>query len=92
MTRYGQFCHWVAFPGDLIALDAFYIGNLKRVGKCYQLGASVYRRMFTSIRQLQAEADVWLTSYNTARRNHSAYMKGATPAQMLDTRLAAMAV
>jgi hypothetical protein len=33
------FCHWAAQPGDLIALDSFYIGNLKGVGKVYQLTA-----------------------------------------------------
>jgi hypothetical protein len=30
------FCHWAARPGDLVALDSFYIGNLKGVGKVYQ--------------------------------------------------------
>lgn len=33
------FCHWAARPGDLMALDSFYIGNLKGVGKVYQLTA-----------------------------------------------------
>ena len=33
------FCHWAARPGDLIAVDSFYIGNLKGVGKVYQLTA-----------------------------------------------------
>lgn len=33
------FCHWAAQPGDLVALDSFYIGNLKGVGKVYQLTA-----------------------------------------------------
>ncbi|MBV8303103.1 MAG: helix-turn-helix domain containing protein, partial [Acidimicrobiia bacterium] len=33
------FCHWAACPGDLVALDSFYIGNLKGVGKVYQLTA-----------------------------------------------------
>jgi transposase len=33
------FCHWAARPGDLVALDSFYIGNLKGVGKVYQLTA-----------------------------------------------------
>jgi hypothetical protein len=31
------FCHWAARPGDLVALASFYIGNLKGVGKMYQL-------------------------------------------------------
>ena len=33
------FCHWAAAPGELVALDSFYIGNLKGVGKVYQLTA-----------------------------------------------------
>jgi transposase len=33
------FCHFAARPGDLVALDSFYIGNLKGVGKVYQLTA-----------------------------------------------------
>lgn len=173
------FCHWAAGPGDLVAVDSFYIGHLKGVGKVYQLtaidtatrwaimmivlgpvtaahtvrfvdhvikqwrqrGVSVravlsdngpeyiaadfrarlalrkvrhvripprspnhnavcerfhgtalqecwrpafHRRRFTSIRQLQAEADTWLIGYHHRRRNHSDYMRGRTPAQMLD--------
>jgi transposase InsO family protein len=33
------FCHWAARPGDLVAIDSFYIGKLKGVGKVYQLTA-----------------------------------------------------
>ncbi|HLX86977.1 MAG TPA: DDE-type integrase/transposase/recombinase [Acidimicrobiales bacterium] len=33
------FCHWAAGPGGLVALDSFYIGNLKGVGRVYQLTA-----------------------------------------------------
>jgi len=33
------FCHWAAQPGDLVAVDSFYIGKLKGVGKVYQLTA-----------------------------------------------------
>jgi len=33
------FCHWAAGPGELMALDSFYIGNLKGVGPVYQLTA-----------------------------------------------------
>jgi transposase InsO family protein len=44
-----------------------------------------HRRRFTSIRQLQAEADSWLTRYHHHRRNHSNYMRGRTPAQILDS-------
>ncbi|HEY5155636.1 MAG TPA: DDE-type integrase/transposase/recombinase [Acidimicrobiales bacterium] len=181
------FCHWAARPGDLVALDSFYVGNLKGVGKVYQLTAidtatrwavimiilgpvtashtaafidhvirryrkhgitvravlsdngpeyiaagfkahlatrglthrripprspnhnavcerfqgtvlqecwrpAFHRRRFTSIRQLQAEVDAWLIRYHHRRRNHSDYMQGRTPAQMLDNhrrRLAA---
>lgn len=178
-SSFGRFCHWAAAPGDLVALDAFYIGNLKGVGRCYQLTAvdvatrwamvwivagpvnsrlsieflgkviadwagrgvtvravvtdngaefiaggfrarlaeldiahhripprspnhnavverfqgtmlhecwrrAFHRRRFTSIRQLQAEADAWLVTYNTRRRNHSDYMRGRTPAAVLD--------
>jgi transposase InsO family protein len=43
-----------------------------------------HRRHYTSIRQLQAEADAWLITYNHRRRNHSEYMRGRTPHQILD--------
>lgn len=33
------FCHFAARPGDLVAVDSFYVGNLKGVGKVYQLTA-----------------------------------------------------
>ncbi|MCA1713410.1 MAG: DDE-type integrase/transposase/recombinase [Actinobacteria bacterium] len=177
--RRGGFCHFAAFAGDLVALDGFYIGNLKGVGRVYQLTAvdvatrwaimwiilgpptavdasafvdqvvrrmhklgvgvravvtdngpewiahgfrahlaakgidhhripprspnhnavverfhgialqecwrpAFHRRRFTSIRQLQREADAWLTTYHTRRRNHGDYMRSRTPAQMLD--------
>ena len=173
------FCHWAARPGDLVALDSFYIGNLKGLGKVYQLTAidtctrwaitriiigpvnaahtisfidhlrktmrrlgipvhrvltdngpeyiartfqdhlaevglahvripprspnhnavcerfqgtmlqecwrpAFHRRHYTSIRQLQSEANAWLTRYNTRRRNHGDYMAGRTPADVLD--------
>jgi transposase InsO family protein len=174
------FCHFAARPGDLVALDSFYIGNLKGVGKVYQLTAidtatrwamvmivlgvpngttttrfleqivhryrrlgvtvravltdngpeyiastfadavaakqlrheriparspnynavcerfqgtalqecwrpAFHRRRFTSVRQLQAEINSWLIHYNTRRRNHSDFMRGRTPRQILDT-------
>jgi transposase InsO family protein len=44
-----------------------------------------HRRRFTSIRQLQREIDAWLIHYNTRRRNHSGYMRGRTPLEILDT-------
>jgi transposase InsO family protein len=174
------FCHYSPAPGCLVAMDSFYVGNLKGVGKVYQLTAvdvatrwaimlivigpvtaghtirfidhvittfrrlgvpvravltdngpewtaggfrahlaarrlehhripprspnhnavcerfqgtalqecwrpAFHRRRFTSIRQLQAEADAWLIRYHHRRRNHSDYMRGRTPAQLLDT-------
>jgi transposase InsO family protein len=33
------FCHWAPGPGVLVAMDSFYIGNLKGVGPVYQLTA-----------------------------------------------------
>jgi transposase InsO family protein len=172
------FCLWAARPGDLVALDSFYIGNLKGVGKVYQLTAvdtatrwalvmivlgvpngtvtarfvdhalrrfrrlgvtvravltdngpeyvaraftaavaakglnhhripprspnhnavcerfhgtilqecwrpAFHRRRFTSIPQLQAEANAWLIHYNTRRRNYSDFMRSRTPHQIL---------
>jgi transposase InsO family protein len=44
-----------------------------------------HRRHFTSIRQLQAEADAWLITYNHRRRNHGDYMRGRTPREILDS-------
>jgi transposase InsO family protein len=43
-----------------------------------------HRRCFTSIRQLQAEADSWLLTYHHRRRNHGDYMHGRTPREVLD--------
>lgn len=176
-TLFG-FCHWAARPGDLVAVDSFYIGHLKGVGKVYQLTAidtatrwafiqivlgpvnaehtrrfitrvqrqlrklgwpmhavlsdngpeykalrftthlaelglvhhripprspnhnavcerfqgtmlqecwrpAFHRRRFSTIGQLQAEADAWLTSYHHRRRNHGDFMHGRTPKQVL---------
>ncbi len=173
------FCHWAAAPGELVSVDSFYIGNLKGVGKVYQLTAvdtftrwatawivtgsptketsvaffariwmtwqqlgfpiravvadngpeykanaftnalalkqvervwiparspnhnavverfqgtmlqecwrpAFHRRCFTSIRQLQAEADAWLITYNTHRRNHGDYMASRRPIDLLE--------
>lgn len=173
------FCHFAPDPGGLVALDSFYVGHLKGVGKVYQLtavdtatrwamvaivlgpvtaahtirflhqvvrrwrrlgwpvttvltdngpeyharvfGAAVaakgashqriparspnhnavcerfqgtmlhecwrpafHRRRFTTIGQIQAEADAWLIGYNTRRHNHSDYMRGRTPKNLLD--------
>jgi transposase InsO family protein len=173
------FCHWAGQPGDLVAVDSFYIGNLKGVGKVYQLTAvdtctrwaivklivgpvttadtvrfvdhvrklmrrlgipvrrvlsdngpeykgrgfqdhladigidharipprspnhnavcerfqgtmlqecwrpAFHRRHFSSVHQLQTEANAWLVRYNTRRRNHSDYMAGRRPKDILD--------
>jgi transposase InsO family protein len=173
------FCLASGGPGELVCLDSFYIGNLKGVGKVYQLTAidvftrwafvmlvlgpvtaahtvrfvdrllghyrrhgvnvkailtdggpeyiahdfrahlvtrdlrheripvrspnhnavverfqgtmldecwrpAFHRRRFTSLRQLQAEADAWLTTYHHRRRNHGDYMRGRTPHEVLD--------
>ena len=172
------FCHFAARPGDLVALDSFYIGNLKGVGKVWQLTAvdtttrwaichvflgpsntdiakrfldrvirklrrlgvrvtgvltdngpefsgpfdahleklqithhrtpprspnynavcerfqgtalqecwrpAFHRRRFDRLGQLRAEIDTWLVDYNTRRPNHSNFMRGRTPSQVLD--------
>jgi transposase InsO family protein len=172
------FCHFAARPGDLVALDSFYIGNLKGVGKVWQLTAvdtatrwaichvflgpsntdiasrflelvirklrrlgvrvtgvltdngpefsapfdaqleklqithhrtpprspnhnavcerfqgtalqecwrpAFHRRRFDRVGQLRAEIDTWLVDYNTRRANHSDFMAGRTPRQVLD--------
>ena len=175
------FCLFSTAPGHLVGVDGFYIGNLKGVGKVYQLtaidvfsrfafvwiiagvpnaqsavsflqrvqrhlkthGASVravlsdngpewvssdfrgalaargithvripprspnhnavverfhqtilnecwrpafHRRSFHSIKQLQAEADAWLATYNYRRRNHGDYMRGRIPGDMMSSR------
>jgi transposase InsO family protein len=174
------FCHWAPRPGALVAVDTFYIGHLKGVGKVYQLTAvdtatrfamisivlgpvtaahslafahhvrrgfrrlgfqitgmltdggpewiagdfraglaamgidhhripprspnhnavverfhgtglqecwrpAFHRRRFTTLGQLQAEANAWLVGYNTRRRNHGNFMRGRTPRQVLDS-------
>ncbi len=50
-----------------------------------------HRRRFMSVRQLQAEVDTWLVHYNTRRRNHSDFMRGRTPKQILTVHRAAPA-
>ena len=47
--------------------------------------SAFHRRRFSSIRHLQREADSSLVTYHRRRRNHGDYMRGRTPAQMLDT-------
>ena len=177
------FCHWAPRPGALVAVDSFYIGHLKGVGKVYQLTAvdtatrlamitivlgpvtaahslafaqqvrrgfrrlgfevsamlsdngpewvardfrgglaamgidhrripprspnhnavcerfhgtalqecwrpAFHRRRFTTIGQLQAEANAWLLGYNNRRRNHGDFMRGRTPREVLDSHRA----
>ncbi len=172
------FCLFSPGPGHLVAVDGFYIGNLKGVGKVYQLTAvdvfsrfamawiiagvpnaqsavaflgrvqrqlrargvstravlsdngpewvsndfrgvlaaqgidhvripprspnhnavverfhqtilnecwrpAFHRRSFHSIKQLQAEVDAWLLTYNFRRKNHGDYMRGRIPGDML---------
>jgi transposase InsO family protein len=174
------FCHFAARPGDLVALDSFFIGKLKGVGPVWQLTAvdtatrwaicevflgpsnaeiakqfidrvirklrrlgitvtgvltdngpefrgntfrdhlndldirhhrtpprspnynavcerfqgtalqecwrpAFHRRRFDRLNQLRAELDSWLATYNTRRKNHSDFMRGRTPHQVLDT-------
>ena len=45
------FCHWAARPGDLVAMDGFYIGNLKGVGPVWQ---------FTAVDTATRWAMVWI--------------------------------
>jgi transposase InsO family protein len=172
------FCHFAARPGDLVALDSFYIGNLKGVGKVWQLTAvdtatrwaichvflgpsntdianrfldlvirklrrlgvtvtgvltdngpefsadfdrhlakleivhhrtpprspnhnavcerfqgtalqecwrpAFHRRRFERLGQLRGEIDTWIIDYNHRRPNHSDFMAGRTPRQVLD--------
>ncbi len=171
------FCHFAARPGDLVALDSFFIGKLKGVGPVWQLTAvdtatrwavcevfigpsntaiaarfcdrvirklrrlgvhvtsvltdngpefgprfdahlqrreithhrtpprspnhnavcerfqgtalqecwrpAFHRRRFDRLTQLRAELDSWLVTYNTRRPNHSDFMRGRTPKQVL---------
>lgn len=173
------FCHFAANPGDLVALDSFFIGKLKGVGPVWQLTAvdtatrwavvaifigpangsiaarfcdrvirklrrlgvrvsgvltdngpefragaftshladlgvahhrtpprspnhnavcerfqgtalqecwrpAFHRRRFERLTQLRAEIETWLVTYNTRRPNHSDFMRGRTPRQVLD--------
>ncbi len=56
------FCHWSGRPGGLVAVDSFYIGNLKGVGKVYQL---------TAVDTCTRWAIVWRRTMRTASRNRS---------------------
>ncbi len=45
-----------------------------------------HRRSFHSVRELQAEADAWLLTYNFRRKNHGDYMRGRTPGDIMGRR------
>ena len=174
------FCLWASRPGDLVGLDAFYVGKLKGIGPVYQLTAvdtatrwaictlvvgqvsaevtsafvrhvaselwalgpvltgvltdngpefraerfaralaelevnhhripprspnhnavverfhgtvlqecyrpAFHRRRYDRLVDLDRLLQDWLSRYNSRRRNHGAYMKGRTPAQVLET-------
>jgi transposase InsO family protein len=176
------FCHFAARPGDLVALDTFYVGQLKGIGKVYQLTAidtttrwavaelvvgdktaqaaadfldtvierlaavgieltgvltdngpefvgrdftghltartidhhrtpprspnhnavcerfqgtaldefyrpAFHRQRFDRLRDLDNQLQGWLDRYNTRRRNHSEFMRGRTPLQVLRNHL-----
>jgi transposase len=57
------FCHFAARPGDLVALDTFYVGKLKGVGTVWQLTAVdtatrwAVCRLFVGDKTAQAAAD-----------------------------------
>jgi transposase InsO family protein len=44
-----------------------------------------HRRLFTTLRQLQAELDAWLTDYNQHRPNRGDYMNGRRPTDLINT-------
>jgi len=45
-----------------------------------------HRTLFTSIHQLQTQANAWLADYNTTRPNNGDYMAGRTPHDILTTK------
>jgi transposase InsO family protein len=50
--------------------------------ECWRL--AFHRRLFTSLHQLQAQANAWLSDYNNIRPNHGDWMAGRTPNQLLN--------
>lgn len=52
--------------------------------ECYR--PAFHRRRFDRLADLEAVLRDFLHRYNTKRRNHGDYMKGRTPAQMLEAR------
>ncbi len=42
-----------------------------------------HRRSFHSVKQLEAEADAWLLTYNYRRKNHGDYMRGRIPGDIM---------
>ena len=45
-----------------------------------------HRRLFTSIHQLQTQANAWLGDYNTIQLNHGDWTAGRTPNQLLNNQ------
>ena len=58
--------------------------NASKEPRSKNAGPAFHRLCFTSIRQLQREADAWLTTYNHRRRNHGDYMAGRRPIDLLE--------
>ena len=79
----GQGAHPCAHPTPLAhhnaVVERFHETILQ---ECWR--PAFHRRCFTSVRQLQAESDAWLITYNRRRRNHGDYMRGRTPQEILD--------
>ncbi len=65
-------------PNDNAVCERFHGTALQ---ECWR--PAFHRRRFGSVRQLQAEIDAWLIHYNTRRRNHSDFMRGRTPLEVL---------
>ncbi len=57
------FCHWSPAPGRWVQMDCFYIGNLKGVGKVWQLTATDVRTRTSDVRLIRGTPN----SQTTAR-------------------------
>ena len=66
-------------PNHNAVVERFYETILQ---ECWR--PAFHRKRFTSARQLQAEADSYVLTYNRRRRNHGDYMRGRTPQGILD--------
>ncbi len=74
-----MYASWPAGPNTNAVAERF---HETIVQEC--LRPAFHRRCFSSARQLQAESDAWLVTYDTRRRNHGDYMRGRTPQELLD--------